>query len=40
MYKKISAPKLEKHDTIFVPYPAWSNRGTAEMTVSLLVVWE
>ncbi len=40
MYNKISAPKLEKYETIFVPYYAWSNRGTAEMTVFLPVVWE
>ncbi|MER2491307.1 glycoside hydrolase family 127 protein [Catenovulum sediminis] len=39
MYRNIRAPKWEKHPLQFVPYYAWSNRGTAEMTVFLPVVW-
>lgn len=39
MYRTISKPKFESYKTQFVPYFAWSNRGEAEMTVFLPVVW-
>ncbi|QQY83297.1 glycoside hydrolase family 127 protein [Tamlana sp. s12] len=39
MYRSIDKPNLETHQTQFVPYFAWSNRGQAEMTVFMPVVW-
>ena len=39
MYDEVSAPAWEETSTQFVPYYAWSNRGTAEMTVFLPVLW-
>ncbi|WP_017446907.1 glycoside hydrolase family 127 protein [Gayadomonas joobiniege] len=39
MYRKIGQASFEKHPLQFVPYYAWSNRGTAEMTVFMPVVW-
>lgn len=40
MYRKVSRPEWESFETSFVPYFAWSNRGTAEMTVFMPIVWE
>lgn len=40
MYRTVKKPQLEAFDTILVPYFAWSNRGQAEMTVFMPVVWE
>lgn len=40
MYRKIKKPTLTPYQTQFVPYYAWSNRGLAEMTVFMPVVWE
>ena len=40
MYRRVSKPTWKPYETIFVPYYAWSNRGMAEMTVFLPVVWE
>ena len=40
MYRSVKKPVWEKYQTQFVPYYAWSNRGTAEMTVFMPVVWE
>ena len=40
MYRKVSKPSFQSYSTQFVPYFAWSNRGVAEMTVFLPVVWE
>lgn len=40
MYHQVSAPEWEKHQLQFVPYYAWSNRGTADMTVFLPIVWQ
>lgn len=39
MYRKIGKSNFEKHTLQFVPYYAWSNRGTAEMTVFMPAVW-
>lgn len=39
MYRKVNAPDWKSVDTQFVPYYAWSNRGLAEMTVFMPVVW-
>ena len=39
MYRTVHKPKWEKHETILVPYFAWSNRGLAEMTVFMPVIW-
>jgi DUF1680 family protein len=40
MYHTVKKPEFKKHPTRFVPYFAWSNRGKAEMTVFMPVVWE
>jgi len=39
MYRKVSKPDWEPVSTQFVPYYSWSNRGKAEMTVFMPVVW-
>ncbi|WP_076417355.1 beta-L-arabinofuranosidase domain-containing protein [Colwellia sp. UCD-KL20] len=39
MYNKVSKPIFKPFNTQLVPYYAWSNRGTAEMSVFLPVVW-
>ncbi len=39
LYRAVQKPKWNSFETIFVPYFAWSNRGTAEMTVFMPVVW-
>ncbi|QDS98491.1 glycoside hydrolase family 127 protein [Adhaeretor mobilis] len=39
MYRVVEKPRWESYETNFVPYFAWSNRGTAEMTVFMPVVW-
>jgi DUF1680 family protein len=39
LYKKISQPQFKPHASRLVPYYAWSNRGHAEMTVFMPVVW-
>lgn len=39
MYRKVTRPAWQAYDTTFVPYFAWSNRGTAEMTVFVPVIW-
>ncbi|MBU2881221.1 glycoside hydrolase family 127 protein [Psychrosphaera sp. B3R10] len=39
MYRNVSKPKWQELSTQLVPYYAWSNRGTAEMTVFMPVVW-
>ncbi|WP_086932554.1 glycoside hydrolase family 127 protein [Agarilytica rhodophyticola] len=38
MYRKFDGFELNTHETIFVPYYAWSNRGTSEMTVFMPAV--
>lgn len=39
MYNTVTKPVWEPFKTKFVPYFAWSNRGQAEMTVFMPVVW-
>ncbi|WP_299184084.1 beta-L-arabinofuranosidase domain-containing protein [uncultured Aquimarina sp.] len=39
MYQAISKPEFKSHKTQLVPYFAWSNRGQAEMTVFMPVIW-
>ena len=39
MYQTVTKPVFKSHKTQLVPYYAWSNRGQAEMTVFLPVVW-
>ena len=40
MYQTVTKPQWEVYKTQFVPYFAWSNRGQAEMTVFMPVVWK
>ncbi len=40
MYRAVKKPKWEKYQTRFVPYYSWSNRGLAEMTVFMPVLWD
>ncbi|WP_428982883.1 hypothetical protein [Paraglaciecola aquimarina] len=40
MYTAVKKPDWQETRTKFVPYYAWSNRGTAEMTVFVPVVWK
>ncbi|MEN8703396.1 MAG: beta-L-arabinofuranosidase domain-containing protein [Polaribacter sp.] len=40
MYREMKNVEWETVKTQFVPYFSWSNRGTAEMTVWLPVLWE
>lgn len=39
MYQPVARPNWEPHRVTLVPYFAWSNRGTAEMTVFMPVLW-
>lgn len=39
LYRNVTQPSWQSCQTQFVPYFAWSNRGTAEMTVFVPVVW-
>ena len=39
MYRPLTVPKWVPTRLRFVPYYAWSNRGTSEMTVWMPVVW-
>ncbi|MEM6800681.1 MAG: beta-L-arabinofuranosidase domain-containing protein [Bacteroidota bacterium] len=39
LYNSMEQIRWEKHKTQFVPYYSWSNRGKAEMTVFMPVVW-
>ncbi|WP_405293619.1 glycoside hydrolase family 127 protein [Algibacter sp. Ld11] len=40
MYQTVTKPNFEPFKTQLVPYFAWSNRGQAEMTVFIPVIWE
>lgn len=40
LYHTVTKPDFKTFKTIFTPYFAWSNRGQAEMTVFMPVVWE
>lgn len=39
MYRRVKRPQWKNYKATFVPYYAWSNRGTSEMTVFTPVVW-
>lgn len=39
MYQTVTKPEFKSFKTQLVPYYAWSNRGQAEMTVFMPVVW-
>lgn len=39
MYRVVGRPKWKRVQSQFVPYYAWSNRGRAEMTVFVPVIW-
>ncbi len=39
MYQRLKEPQWKSIKTQFVPYYAWSNRGLAEMTVFLPIIW-
>ncbi|MBJ2173587.1 glycoside hydrolase family 127 protein [Aureibaculum sp. A20] len=39
MYQAVKKPSWKSHKTQLVPYFAWSNRGQAEMTVFMPIVW-
>jgi DUF1680 family protein len=40
MYRVIEKPTWDKQRVQLVPYYSWSNRGTAEMTVFMPIVWK
>ncbi len=40
MYRSVEKPIFEPYKTQLVPYFAWSNRGQAEMTVFVPVIWD
>ncbi len=40
LYQTVKQPEWHRQDTTMVPYFAWSNRGMAEMTVFLPIVWD
>lgn len=40
MYHTVKKPSWKEQDLQLVPYFAWSNRGTAEMTVFMPIVWK
>ena len=40
MYRELDEPEWQSFRTQFIPYYAWSNRGTAEMTVWMPYLWE
>lgn len=40
MYRTLEKPNWKSVRTTFVPYYAWSNRGTSEMTVWMPIVWK
>nr|WP_255572461.1 hypothetical protein [Cellulophaga sp. HaHa_2_1] len=40
MYRTVQTPEFEAYKTQLVPYFAWSNKGQAEMTVFMPIVWE
>ncbi|QCX37606.1 glycoside hydrolase family 127 protein [Aureibaculum algae] len=39
MYQTVKKPSWKSHKTQLVPYFAWSNRGQAEMTVFMPIIW-
>jgi DUF1680 family protein len=40
MYTAVKQPNFQEYKANLVPYYAWSNRGTAEMTVFMPVIWK
>ncbi|VGO21725.1 glycoside hydrolase family 127 protein [Pontiella sulfatireligans] len=40
MYRTLDKPKFEPFKAQFVPYYSWSNRGDAEMTVFMPLIWD
>ncbi|WP_282124407.1 glycoside hydrolase family 127 protein [Algibacter mikhailovii] len=40
MYRTVKKPTFETYKTQLVPYYSWSNRGQAEMTVFLPILWK
>ncbi|MBU3021014.1 glycoside hydrolase family 127 protein [Aestuariibacter sp. A3R04] len=40
MYRDVTKPEFVPYTAQFVPYFAWSNRGEAEMSVFLPVIWQ
>ncbi|TXG34674.1 glycoside hydrolase family 127 protein [Seonamhaeicola maritimus] len=40
MYSKVEKPVFESYKAQLVPYYSWSNRGQAEMSVWLPIIWE
>lgn len=40
LYRSITKPEWESCQTNLIPYFAWSNRGMAEMTVFLPIIWK
>ena len=40
MYRKLKAAEFTPYETKLVPYFAWSNRGKAEMTIFMPLIWE
>ena len=40
LYSSVQKPQWESFKTQLVPYYAWSNRGTSEMSVFLPVLWQ
>ena len=39
MYSEVTKPEWESCKTQLIPYFSWSNRGVAEMTVWLPILW-
>ena len=39
LYQAVSKPVFKTHKTQLVPYFAWSNRGQAEMTIFMPILW-
>ena len=40
MYHELKKPEFTPHKAQFIPYYTWSNRGEAEMTVFLPLIWK
>ena len=40
MYRPVKKPEWQRYAATFVPYFAWSNRGPAEMSVFIPVIWK
>jgi DUF1680 family protein len=40
MYRTLETQNFKKYEATFIPYYAWSNRGTSEMTVFMPIIWK